>query len=124
MIKRETLLAEKRAARKMDYHPDTRTVHMLIDASIELLDAVDGGTSQRDWAQQRREMDKQVVLALADLQAALVAGDILMATFIGELMAEMVSEKRLGWRKEWSWYQPRIEEEFGMDAKGRRSGTT
>jgi hypothetical protein len=121
VIKRETLLAEKRAARKMDYDPSTSTIHMLLDAGLEMLDTIDGGTSQRDWVQERRTMDNQVMLALDDLQAELVAGDIERATFIVELMAEMLNEKRLGWRKEWSWYQPRIEEEFGMRGVKRQA---
>lgn len=111
MIKRETLLAEKRAARKMDYHPDLRTIHMLLDASLELVDSVDGGTKQRDWEQERNEVDKQVPLALFDMRTALLAGDVEKAKYITECIQEMVSAK-LRNRKKWSWYQPRIEEEF------------
>lgn len=131
MITRQRVLEEKRVARKMDYHPTRQTVHMLCDSLLELLDTVDGGQDQRDWEQERRQLDTQVGLGLldlvevlhniidnvpADLEPAVVNAvpllqDLSKAVLIAELIDQMVGEK-LRNRKQWSWYQPRIKEEF------------
>ena len=111
MIRRETLEAEKRASKKMDYHPTLQTVHMLLDASLELMDAVDGGAAQRNWERERLDLDKQVMLALLDMRAALLADDVKKALYITDCIQEMAGAK-LRNRRRWSWYQPRIEEEF------------
>jgi hypothetical protein len=116
-ITRQRVVEEKRVARKMDYHPTTQTVHMLCDSLLELLDTVDGGQDQRDWEQERAELDKQVRLALADLRVEVqhLADDSLhrrtKAMYTLDMIDEMLSAK-LRNRKKWDWYQPRIEEEF------------
>jgi hypothetical protein len=116
MIRRETVLAEKRVVNKMDYHPTRQTVNMLCDGLLEALDAIDGGQGQRDWEQERREVEKQTQLALADLRATLhIPMDTLSVNKAAYTLAcidEMLSAK-LRNRRKWDWYQPRIEEEFG-----------
>jgi hypothetical protein len=96
------------------------------------MDAIDGGKAQHDWEQERRQLDKQVGLGLLDLVAVLheiidnlppdvepavveaepLIRDLNKAVLIAELIDQMVVQK-LAWRKEWAFYVPRIEEEFG-----------
>lgn len=114
MIKRETIMNHRRVVNKLDYRPTAETVRMLCDGALELLDALDGGAGQREWEQERRAVDSQITAALDDLAAALVtptARNVDKATYIAGCLREMVTAK-LRNRRQWSWYQPRIDEEF------------
>jgi hypothetical protein len=126
-IKRETILSHRRVVNKPDYVPTREVVRMLCDGALELLDQVDGGQDQRNWEQERYELDKQVQLALFDMRTTLLAGDvddptsdiklraaiaIQKALYLTECIQEMVHSK-LRNRRKWEWYRPRIEEEFG-----------
>ena len=110
-IKRETIMNHRRVVNKMDYVPTAETIRMLCDGALDLLDKVDGGQAQRDWEQERYELDKQVQLALFDMRTALLVHDVKKALYITECIQEMVHAK-LRNRRRWEWYQPRIEEEF------------
>jgi hypothetical protein len=110
-IKRETLQALKKASRITGNAPDVHTARILIDSHLEALDALDGG---RD----AQERERQVRLALADLQAVLYTDpftpvDLSKAQFVTELVDEMLKAKGPKWSREWAWYRPRIGEEFG-----------
>jgi hypothetical protein len=96
---------------------------MLIDAALELLDMVDGGAAQRDWDTERKVQEAQIRLALIDLDATLANAEaaptgrerlrsVIQGRFTIDMIREMLAEKRLAWRKEWSFYRPRIDEEF------------
>lgn len=112
MIKRQTVTSLKRASKKMDFHPDQRTVQMLCDALLEALDKLDGGQDHIDWTQERRTKDAQVKLAVEYVDACLARGDLQRARYAMECAKDMLAAK-LAWRHDWSWYVPSIDEEFG-----------
>lgn len=132
MIKRETILAHRRVLNKMDYEPSRDTIRMLCDGALELLDALEGGPDTQAQRAVLAERERQVKLAVADLQALLVEiqenvppdvepavveggpllRDLAKARFTADLIVEMLKAKGPKWQNEWSWYTPRIEEEF------------
>lgn len=120
------------------------TVFALIDANLQVLDELEGGASTVELRAALVERERQVRLGLADLFAALgraqaAVGKIIdsddaaqdaalreleRARFIGELIGEMLDAKKApAWHREWSWYAPRVAEEFGdVDVIGVATG--
>ena len=137
MIKRETIMAHRRVLNKMDYHPSTDTIRMLCDGALELLDALEGGPSIQARRAELTERERQVKLALTDLNVLLaeiqvaippdiepavveaepLLRDLSKARLMADLIIEMVKAKGPKWHREWSWYTPRIEEEFSEEVK-------
>jgi hypothetical protein len=105
MMKRETLQAEKAAARKMDYQPSTQFTHSVIDSHLEALDLIDGGTKAANRTAEVRK-------ALADVRDTIVAGETRKAHYmLGVVMSEMLSSDYRRYPT-WEDQQPRIDEEF------------
>lgn len=125
-IKRETIMAHRRVVNKMDYRPTAETVRMLCDGALELLDELEGGPGVQALREEQRERERQVALALEDLnvwareayEATYSDGNLQTIDKVAkvrvgiELVREMLKAKGPKWRREWSWYTPRIEEEF------------
>lgn len=125
-MKRETLQAEKRAAKRPDYHPSLSFTHAVIDSHLEALDLIDGGTTAANRTAEIRAGLADVTAILhdildnvpVDLEPAVIDGQPLVtevskAVFILELISsEMLSTdyRRYG---TWADQLPRIEEEFG-----------
>lgn len=120
MISRAKLLKIKKILKEDHYDitDPTAVMHSLVDHGLECLDKIDGGAEQRDWAAERAVSDKQVRLALADIKAVLRPADSSdmglsadRALYILDCIDQMLKAK-LAWAREWSYYQPRIDEEF------------
>lgn len=124
-MKRETLQAQKRAARTPDYQPSLQFTHAVIDSHLQALDLIDGGTTAANRTAEVRTALADVAAALhdilgnisADLQPAVVDGapliaDVSRALFMLELIScEMLSSDYRRYST-WADQQPRIEEEF------------
>lgn len=124
-MKRETLQAEKRAARRPGYHPSLQFTHAVIDSHLQALDLIDGGTTAANRTTEVRAGLADVTAVLhdildnvpVDLQPAVIDGkplvtDVSRAVFMLELISrEMLSTdyRRYG---TWADQLPRIEEEF------------
>jgi hypothetical protein len=123
MMKKQTVVEIKRAAKKMDFHPDVATIHSLSDSLLEAIDLLDAAHLNQG---ERHE----VRLGLDDLRNALSEGIVFAhrhtttgsvqtmrffdkAVLISELIDEMLTAPPAPkWRKRWDHYQPRIKEEF------------
>lgn len=132
MITRETLHRTKKQVKdpKFGFSPGQQeVVHTLIDSNLQLLDLLDGGMDAK-------ERERQIGLALVDLQGALelvklchdrqrspLRPDVVLpsvgadralarAKYTLDLIAQMVKAKGPAWQRKWDWYQPRIAEEF------------
>jgi hypothetical protein len=106
MMKRETLQAEKAAARERDYQPSRQFAHSVIDSHLEALDLIDGGTKADNRAEEVRK-------ALDDVRDKIAAGETRKAHFmLGVVMSEMLSTDYRRYPT-WADQQPRIDEEFG-----------
>lgn len=115
MISREKLQLIKRLLRGDSYDVSAevhQTMHSLVDHGLECLDRIDGGAEQRDWAAERAVSDKQVLLALADLEKTMDEDGASPRTrYTLECVKQMLKAKT-AWAREWSHYQPKIAEEF------------
>ena len=126
-IKRQTITDIRRVVNKFDYHPTRETIRMLCDGALELLDLVEGGPGVQQQRAELAERERQVGLALTDLQnwadEAWVLANREGNPFVMrgaakvrygiDLVRTMLKAKGPKWKREWSWYLPRIEEEFG-----------
>jgi hypothetical protein len=129
LMKRETLMDIKRVVNKMDFYPTMDQFRALLNHGIAALDEIEGGDSVIKRRRELAERERQVKLALADLEATLEAATdevtktgsvpVLKAVYKARLTAALINQmlKARGpaWHREWSWYQPRIAEEFGED---------
>lgn len=128
MIKRETLHKLRNQARQPDFVPTKQQYQTLLAASLELMDAIDGGNTavnrgheiQLGLADLRKVLHEILDNVPADVQPAVVEGeplirDIQKAVLIAELIDQMLAEKGPQWRQLWDWYQLRIAEEFDED---------
>lgn len=129
MMSRDKLRQVKSAARKMDFHPTTQLIHTLVDHGLEVLDELEGGRSTQELRAELKERERQVGLALDDLHVwareayaatyrdgNLRTVDTVAKVRVGiELVKQMITAKGPKWRREWSWYTPRVSEEFGDD---------
>jgi hypothetical protein len=105
-MKRQRLLVEKAAARKMDYHPTRQFTHSVIDSHLEALDLIDGGTKAVNRTAEVRK-------GLDDVFAAIMAGETGRALYmLGIINHEMLSSDYRRYPT-WEDQQPRIDEEFG-----------
>lgn len=124
MIRRETLMALRNASKKMDFNPDSRTVHMLIQAALELMDVVDGGNSHVRF-------ERELHLGLDSLRQALQEGEthchtqpttgsasalvhFQKARYTVAVLDQMIRTKP-DRRKPWAHYQEMVNEEFEED---------
>lgn len=92
----------------------------LIDHGIQALVEMAGGQSVAEQRAAVVERERQVRLALDDLREALRPSarsprggvDVERARLILDLIGEMLKAKGPLWHREWSFYQPRVDEEF------------
>lgn len=113
MIGRDKLHQLKSAARKPDFEPTTQLVHTLLDHGLEALDQMEGGKSTQELRTELVERERQVKLGLADLRAELERLGDAKALFTLAMVQQMFAAKGPAWLREWSYYTPRIDEEFG-----------
>ena len=114
LMQRQTLARLAKVARKMDYHPSRQEVITLVDHGLAALDEIDGGKSTIELRAELKERERQVKLALLDLGEALqTERNLEKGIYIAHLIMQMLNAKGTKWHNEWSWYQPRVEEEFG-----------
>jgi hypothetical protein len=124
MMKRETLQAEKSAARKMDYHPQRQFVHSVVDSHLEALDLLDGGTTAANRTAEVRKglADVRTVLTgrldrleQAETYVGLVdeAAAIRKAVFMLDVISREMLSSDYRRYPTWADQQPRIAEEFG-----------
>lgn len=125
-MKRETLHRLRAEAKRSGFEPSTQVLYALIDANLAVLDELEGGASVQEQRAALAERERQVRLALVDLREVLgraglaakferqedAVDEISRATLVCELIVEMLRAKGAAWGREWSWYQPRIAEEF------------
>lgn len=125
-IKRETLNVLKANVRHKDFGEGEQVIYTLIDACLQLLDTVEGGPDIQAQRAALADRDRQVRLALKDIQDTLAKAwppgtfsgppqtvtAVLKAKFTVDLAIEMVKAKGPAWTRAWDWYTPRIEEEF------------
>jgi hypothetical protein len=92
----------------------------VIDHGVAAYVEMQGGASAVERRRELAERERQVRLALADLREVLRPSarsprprvDVDRAKLILDLVDEMLAAKGPAWKREWSWYQPRIDEEF------------
>jgi hypothetical protein len=122
LMRRDTLQSLKRNMHKMDFRPQDQQFHALVDHGLAALDALEGGRDTIERKSELKERERQVSLALADLKAELEnvgtmpteeRPDVEKALYMLDLVDQMLRAKGTRWHREWAWYQPRIEEEFG-----------
>jgi hypothetical protein len=131
-VSREKLQGLKRQAREAGFVPSVQVVHMLVDHGLAVLDELEGGKSTVEQRAALKERERQLGLGLTDLRVliseivcavpvdvypAVVEGqplvdDLARAVFTVDMMSEMLKARGPAWHREWSWYQPRIAEEF------------
>lgn len=110
-MKRETLQAEKRAAKRPDYHPSLQFTHAVIDSHLQALDLIDGGTTAANRTTEIRA-------ALDDLRKEVAGGrgnplQLDKALFMIDLISREMLSSDYRRYSTWADQQPRIEEEFG-----------
>jgi hypothetical protein len=117
MMSRDKLLALKKAARRKTAGMELpiATMHALIDSNLEALDRLEGGTSTQERRAELAERERQVGLALRDLEVSIRTEGASTAKqlYILDMINDMLKATGPKWHREWSWYTPRIEEEFG-----------
>jgi hypothetical protein len=136
MMSREKLLALKKAARRKTAGMELpiATMHALLDSNLEALDQLEGGKTTQELRAELTERERQVGLALKDLRTELSEAERLaihdLPSFCKadedegvraihkslhtvDMINEMLKATGPKWQREWSWYTPRIEEEFG-----------
>lgn len=104
----------------------------VIDHGIQALVEIAGGQSILDKRNELKTREAEVAKALVDLRVqiaeiqvnipvdvepAVVEGQVLVddlskAIYTVDAITEMLKAKGPAWKREWSWYRPRIEEEF------------
>jgi hypothetical protein len=132
MMTRDKLLALKKAARRKTAGMELpiATMHALIDSNLEALDQLEGGKTTQERRAELTERERQVGLALKDLREILTSQSLTdiggadwmcreaeqaakKAVYILDMINDMLKATGPKWHREWSWYTPRIEEEFG-----------
>ena len=119
MIHQTKLHALKKAVGK--FTPTDQLVHSLIDSNLEAWEQLEGGKDTQTQRAELKERERQVGIALAQLREVihplLDAGPdpdpASKALYIVDQIMDMLRARGPKWKREWSWYAPLIEEEFG-----------
>ena len=120
MMSRDKLLTLRKRVKAGEALDRDQTL-AVIDHGVQAYVEMEGGASAVERRRELAERERQVRLALADLREVLTlsprsprprVGDV-RARFILDLVDEMLKAKGPAWHREWSWYQPRVDEEFG-----------
>lgn len=128
MMSRQKLHEIKTGLRDGIVYPElAQLLHSLVDSNLEALDALEGGKTVQQHRGELQERERQIRLALKDLRAAITLNDghnhssydcsfdinrVGKAVFTLDMVEQMLKATGTKWRREWAWYQPRIEEEF------------
>jgi hypothetical protein len=121
MMSRQTLQTLRNRVKAGEPLDRDQTLAVL-DHGIAAYVEMEGGESALRRRAELAERERQVRLALADLREVLTPSrraprprvDDARARFILDLVDEMLKAKGPAWKREWSFYQPRIDEEFGL----------
>jgi hypothetical protein len=117
MMSRDKLLTLRKRVKAGDALDRDQTL-AVIDHGVAAYVEMQGGASAVERRRELAERERQVRLALADLREVLRPRlmrhqvDLDRARLIVDLIDEMLAAKGPAWKREWSWYQPRIDEEF------------
>jgi hypothetical protein len=93
----------------------------VLDHGVQAYVEMEGGASAVEKRRELAERERQVGIALAQLREELGPNrcsptgrvDIERARYTLDAIMEMLKAKGPAWRREWSWYAPAVEEEFG-----------
>jgi len=123
MMERQTLQMIKKQLKTGTPPSISQTMqllHSLTDHGLEALDELEGGKTVQEHRAELQERERQIRLALKDLREILTLSprsprprvDVQKALFTLDMVEQMLKATGTKWRREWAWYQPRIEEEF------------
>lgn len=122
MMSREKLLTLRKKVKAGEALDRDQTLAIL-DHGIQAYVEMQGGESAVLRRRELAERERQVSIALAQLREVVgrlaeTATDSMHpewgqeALYTVDAILDMLQAKGPTWKREWSWYQPRIEEEF------------
>jgi hypothetical protein len=84
----------------------------VIDHGVQAYVEMEGGASAVERRRELAERERQIGLALAELRET-IGPEPSKALYTVDSILDMLKAKGPSWKREWSWYRPAIDEEFG-----------
>jgi hypothetical protein len=116
MMGRDKLLALRKRVKAGEVL-ERDQVLAIIDHGVASWVEMEGGASAVLRRRELAERERQIALALSDVRAELtdtaLGGDAHKALYMVDCAIKMLSAKGPTWKREWSWYKPSVDEEFG-----------
>jgi hypothetical protein len=87
----------------------------LCDHAVQALVEIEGGAAVMDKRAELKERERQLGLGLNDLEVAIrtEGASTRKQLYILDAIRDMLKAKGPTWKREWAWYAPRVDEEFG-----------